>query len=109
MGGGSGNEWRSHQGIKKCVRAVAEMVGDLVINGEYWMKSCLIVPLECQEILLMGIQTTATFNQKILFKRYTWESTKNLTIYIFLFCLNLVKLPIIQLYVWIEGVFAIWH
>ena len=73
------------------------------------MKSCLIVPLECQEILLMGIQTTATFNQKILFKRYTWESTKNLTIYIFLFCLNLVKLPIIQLYVWIEGVFAIWH
>lgn len=30
--------------------AVAGMAGDFVINGEYWMKSCLITPAECQEM-----------------------------------------------------------
>ena len=28
--------------------------GDFVINGEYWIKSRLIAPMECQEILLMA-------------------------------------------------------
>ena len=27
---------------------------DFVINGEYWMKSCLIARMECQEMPLMG-------------------------------------------------------
>ena len=36
------------RGLGKCVWLLLGS-GDLVINGEYWIKSRLIAPMECQD------------------------------------------------------------
>ena len=41
------------RGLRKCVGLLLGS-RDFVINGEYWMKSCLIARMECQEMPLMG-------------------------------------------------------
>ena len=40
------------RGLRKCVGLLLGS-RDFVINGEYWMKSCLIARMECQEMPLM--------------------------------------------------------
>ena len=57
----AGNQWATRvqksggaiRGLRKCVGLLLGS-RDFVINGEYWMKSCLIARMECQEMPLMG-------------------------------------------------------
>ena len=60
------------RGLGECVWLLLGS-GDFVINGEYWIKSRLIAPMECQEILLMASRLQTGGQRYNILVRQSWE------------------------------------